>query len=258
MIHINQERCSGDGLCVRDCPALCLKLVNDKVEVRRASHCLNCGHCVAICPHAAISLNGVNPDSLPATTAIPTEETMTALIRGHRSIRQFREQSVPDELLRRALDVVRYAPTGKNVEDVRWLIINDKKALKRIADSVIEFMKGQSGLEGVVLSHERGHDPIFRGAPCAVFAYAGQEYHLSAANCTIAISWLDLLMPTMGIGTCWAGYVIAAALHDERVRLAMGLKDGFMPFAGLMLGWPKVRYARIPTRRQPDVTWITE
>lgn len=258
MIVIDENRCSHDGLCVRDCPAACLKMVDGKVSVRADAPCLKCGHCVAVCPQAAVSLDGQDPDALPRVSPLPAEEAMTALIRGHRSIRQFEERPLPRELLLRALDTVRYAPTGKNVENVRWLVLDGRQALMRAADAVVNTMRDKPGLEGVVRAHDRGHDPIFRGAPCAVFACAEEGYHLTAANCIIALSWLDLLLPAMGVGTCWAGYAVGAALHSERVRLAMGLKDKTMPFAGLMAGWSKVRYARIPVRRQPDITWVSE
>ncbi len=258
MLHIDEKRCSGDGFCVRDCPAACLTLIDGVASVRANAHCLKCGHCVAICPRAAISLDGQNPDDLPSVSALPTEESMTSLIRSHRSIRQFKDAPLPRELILRALNTARYAPTGKNVENVRWLVLDGREKLRSVASSVVDAMRGLPELAGVVRAHDGGKDPIFRGAPCAIFAHADETYPLSAANCTIAIAWLDLLLPTMGIGTCWAGFVVTAALRSKSVRRAMGLKEDTRPFAGLMAGWPKVRYARIPLRKQPDITWVSE
>lgn len=258
MLYIDEKRCVRDGLCVRDCPAACLKMADGMVNVRANAHCLKCGHCVAICPKAAISLDGQNSDALPRVSAFPTEEAMTSLIRAHRSIRQFKDAPVPRETLLRALDTARYAPTGKNLENVSWLVLHGREKLRSVASAVVDFMRDLPELAGVVRAHDSGKDPIFRGAPCAIFAYADENYPLSAANCTIAIAWLDLLLPTMGIGTCWTGYVVTAALRSENVRLAMGLKENTMPFAGLMAGLPAVRYARVPLRKQPDITWISE
>ncbi len=258
MLRIDEKRCSRDGLCVRDCPVGCLKMVEGSVSFRADAHCIKCGHCVAICPRAAISLDGQNPDGLPGVSTMPTEEAMISLIRSHRSIRQFKDDPLQRDLVLRALDTARYAPTGKNVENVKWLILDGREKLRSVASAVANSMHGLPELEGVVRSHERGNDPIFRGAPCAIFAYADEEYPLSMANCTIAIAWLDLLLSTMGIGSCWAGYVVTMALRSENVRLVMGLKEKERPFAGLMAGWPKVRYARIPLRKKPDVTWVSE
>ena len=69
----------------------------------------------------------------------------------------------------------------------------------------------------LVAAHDRGEDPIFRGAPCAVFACAEGAYDLDIVNCSIAVASLDLLLPTMGLGACWAGYAMRAAAPSRHI-----------------------------------------
>ncbi len=59
-ICVDKEKCKRDHLCVIECP---LKIIQkDKngfpVLIESAGcGCIDCGHCTAICPHDAITLN---------------------------------------------------------------------------------------------------------------------------------------------------------------------------------------------------------
>ena len=101
----------------------------------------------------------------------------------------------------------------------------------------------------LAVSHDRGEDPIFRGAPCAVFACAEGTYALDIVNCSIAVTTLDLMLPVLGLGGCWAGFAMRAAAMDDKVCEAMNVEKGLRPLAGLMIGRPAVHYKRIPERR---------
>ena len=219
---------------------------------------MHCGHCTAVCPNAAITLDGVPPDTLPPPENFPSQENLSALIRGRRSLRAFKEEAVPRETLLQALDTARYAPTGKNLENVSWLVLEGRPTLRRAADAVVDVFRKDERMAGLVHAHDCGGDPIFRGAPCAVFACSEGSYDLDIVNCSIAIATLDLLLPTMGLGGCWAGFAMRAASLDGKVREAMGLESSLKPLAGLMVGLPSLHYRRIPTRRALRVRWVNE
>jgi len=54
-IQIDQEKCSGCGLCVDICPLEAISLENDKAKVDKGT-CTECGQCVDECPNKAISI----------------------------------------------------------------------------------------------------------------------------------------------------------------------------------------------------------
>ena len=256
MIRIDDTRCVRCGLCARVCPLHCFHVESDGISIHHEEYCMHCGHCAAACPSAAIWLDDIDPDTLEPLSPLPDTTSLTALIKARRSIRDFKQESVPENVLLQALDTVRYAPTGKNLENVSWLVLEGRDTLRRVADCVIDLFRQDKRLSALVRSHERGADPIFRGAPCAVFACASGEYDLDMVNCSIAVSALDLLLPTMGLGGCWAGYVMRAAALDENVRKAMGTEEGLRPLAGLMVGIPAVSYRRVPARRPLRVIMV--
>ena len=256
MIRIESTRCIRCGLCARVCVAHCLHMTENAVTVRHEDYCLRCGQCVAVCPNGAVSLNGTAPDALPPMQEFPSMESMAALIRGRRSVRAFKDMDVPRDTLLQALDVVRHAPTGKNLENVSWLVLEGRPALRRVADAVVDLFRKEKSLARLAEAHDKGEDPIFRGAPCAVFACAEGTYDLDIVNCSIAASTLDLLLPTMGLGACWAGYVMRAAALDENVRKVMDMDGNLRPMAGLMVGFPALHYRRVPERRPLRVRFV--
>jgi Fe-S-cluster-containing hydrogenase component 2 len=52
---VDQEQCTGCGLCVDACPVEAIVLDDDKAKVD-ADTCTDCGTCVDECPNEAISL----------------------------------------------------------------------------------------------------------------------------------------------------------------------------------------------------------
>lgn len=53
---VNIDECTGCGICVDDCPAAAIELVDDKAKVD-GEECTDCGTCVDSCPSEAISMD---------------------------------------------------------------------------------------------------------------------------------------------------------------------------------------------------------
>lgn len=53
--QVDQDKCTGCGLCVDACPVEAIALENDKAKVD-ADKCVDCGRCVEECPNEAISI----------------------------------------------------------------------------------------------------------------------------------------------------------------------------------------------------------
>lgn len=51
--------------------------------------------------------------------------TVYELIRSRRSVRSFKPQPVPEEALRRMVDAARLAPSGANLQPLRYLVVTD-------------------------------------------------------------------------------------------------------------------------------------
>ena len=70
---------------------------------------------MAVCPPGAISILGLSPkDSQPLADNLPEPQRLETLIKGRRSVRRYRDENLPAELLQQLLEVAWHAPTGVN------------------------------------------------------------------------------------------------------------------------------------------------
>jgi nitroreductase len=58
------------------------------------------------------------------------------LVKGRRSIRQWKKEEVPDELLKKAVELATWAPNGGNYQGWRFIIVKDRKVIDRMGDTV--------------------------------------------------------------------------------------------------------------------------
>ncbi len=56
IIHINENKCSGCGLCVPDCPEGAIQIINGKARLISDLSCDGLGACIGTCPEEAITI----------------------------------------------------------------------------------------------------------------------------------------------------------------------------------------------------------
>jgi hypothetical protein len=185
--------------------------------------------------------------------------------KARRSIRTFRDEPVPRERIEQLLDVVRYAPSGINLQPVRWLVIHETGKVRELTAGVIAWMRQlvASGAEiaqtlrlgDMLTAWDEGKDRICRGAPHVLIAAGLKEDMAAGQACVIALTHLELAAHAAGLGACWAGYVHLALLQSETVRKSVGMSHRLNPHGAMLLGNPRFAYHRIPVRQRAVVTW---
>lgn len=268
---IDQQRCECCGSCVAVCPLGMIKMAGPRAfpepAAKNAAHCINCGHCVSICPHGAFSLATMPSEQCEKIRwdLMPALENVETMIRARRAIRNYKAEAVPAEVVTRLIDTARYAPTGKNVQLLNWLVIQSRDQLDGLITHVIDWMKDMIvnqhhmaeafGLAGVVEARQAGKDPILRGAPALVLVYAPVNYRGGAVDATIALTTFELAAFAAGLGTCWAGFFQIAAAMWAPLHKALALPEGQAACGAMMLGYPRLRYKRVPQRHKANITW---
>lgn len=260
-IVIDSDKCKQDGICVAECPRTLFKDNASGVPELVAGAgeaCIGCGHCAAVCPGQAISLDGLAGDGLEATakSALPSREEVRALFRSRRSIRAYKAEPVEKGVLEELLDLARWAPTAKNCECVHWTVLNGREKVVALGDLVIDWARTLPAMADGVAQYEGGYDMIFRGAPCVLVAHAPTAELLPASDCAIALTTLEAAAPAFGLGGCWAGYFMMAAANHPPVVEHLALPEGHTVYGALFLGVPKYRYPRIPERGPVKANWL--
>jgi len=264
LITINEGTCSKCGICAKACPAGIITLGEgfpstiEKIE----KGCISCGHCVASCPTAALNHCRMAADECtplePGWRLTPSQ--LGQLIKGRRSVRNFRPEPLEPEVITDLLDIVRHAPTGMNSQTVSWKVILDEQEVQFLSLAVVEWLRTLGddfpySVKGMLKAWEMGRDPILRKAPALIIAHGATDDPMVSTSATIALATLDLAALPFGLGTCWAGFLMMAAGSSPGVATALGLPPGHRMCGGVMIGYPEFEYSRIPTRNPVRVTW---
>lgn len=274
LITVDEQKCKKDGICVSECPFLLLGQKDPEsipAAVPNAEKlCLRCGHCVAVCPHGALSLTGMDEADYPfiqKDLKIGPEQA-EQFLRSRRSIRLYQNKSAPREVLQKLIELARYAPTAHNDQEVRWLVVEDKEEVKRAAGLVVDWMRQvmaadpetakRSHFDMIVGAWDFGMDVITRNAPHLVLNCAPKKSAFSGMypmDCAMAMAYLELAATVYGMGSCWNGMLLFAAANSPALQEALAIPQDHKLHGALMLGYPKYKYTRLAGRKQPPITW---
>jgi nitroreductase/NAD-dependent dihydropyrimidine dehydrogenase PreA subunit len=270
MLIIDKNKCKKDGFCARECPGVLIELPESgfpKLKSGMEEACVICGHCVAVCPHGALSHQNVRIEHSPEIL----EELKISMrqaeqfLRSRRSIRAYQAKPVDQNSIRKLIEIARCAPTAGNSQLVEWLVLTDHAKIKKVAGLTVEFVREMMKdpkviaaapyLQMMVAGWDAGFDTVLRDAPVIVVAHAPQEAMNGLGDVTLALSYLDLMAPAMGLGTCWAGLLHGAMLHVPSIKEAVGVPADHPYQYPLMLGYPEAKYYRVPERKAPKIVF---
>ena len=268
---VDRDKCNSCGMCVLECPRGIIELVEPEAlpsHVKgREEVCIICGHCVAVCPRDAITLDTMKPEDCAPVRKdlLPAPEQVEHLLRSRRSVRAYKKKPVPREMLARLIDIARHAPSGHNSQPVQWLVIEDKKDVKRLAGLVADWMrlaiKEMPGIADylrfdlIVGDWDSGIDRIMRDAPHAIVAHAPRDDVMAPQSSAIALTTLELAAYSQGLGACWAGWFHLGTMSYPRMMEALQLPEGHTCLGAMMIGYPRHRFRRIPLRNEPALLW---
>ncbi len=154
-----------------------------------------------------------------------------AAIEARFSVRRYRRDPVPEELLERVLEAARMAPSACNRQPFRIVVIR---------------VPGREAELGRIYGR-----PWFVGAPLVIGMVAvpseawrradGKLY--ADVDATIAMDHLILAAAGLGLGTCWV-----AAFDPVAAREVLALPDDVEPLAFTPLGYPAASAGAKPRR----------
>jgi nitroreductase/NAD-dependent dihydropyrimidine dehydrogenase PreA subunit len=284
--EIIAEKCIRCGKCIAVCPAHVIGWTEEKACVMRGEWCIGCGHCGAVCPteallHEATSYDG---ESIQKEGPAVSPENLELLLRERRSVRVYRKDPIPREVLMRVIDAGRFGPTGTNSQNVRYVALTNPGRISELREMTLRFYEkviSQAGgkISGLFLmmaagrrtveylreslpkfkfAYEqmaKGEDPLFYHAPVLLLAHAESWDSSSSFNCSVALYHCSLLAHTLGIGCCFNGFLVNAVQHDRKIKTWLGVPRDHRCYAAMTLGYQDVTYPRLVRRSPAKVSW---
>lgn len=251
-IKINLEKCIGCGMCQRDCPAYNIAIKDKKAEIKTQA-CIMCGHCVAVCPKAAVFISGFDepPMEIQKPTLLDPVQLMEA-IRTRRTIRQFKEKSIDQDIIARIIEAGRLTPSGGNAQDVSYIVLQEEieryeRIAVRLAKKLLPLVKlvSPTAKNAVIDEHF-----FFKNAPVVILVLSKDEI-----NASLAASNMELMAEAYGLGVLYSGFFARFANHSRKLRHLLGLKKRKVVTA-LVLGYPNINYRRTAQKDPASVQYL--
>ena len=119
-IVVDKSKCTHCGLCISDCVSGCISFDGENFpKTDDEKRCISCQHCLAICPTGALSFG----DKHPNDSQNVEYSDILGLIKSRKSVRQYKDEEIPQELLDKLKQMLPYVPTGCNNHSLHFSIV---------------------------------------------------------------------------------------------------------------------------------------
>ena len=145
-----------------------------------------------------------------------------------RSIRVFRDEDVPLELVLKAIDVARYAPSAGNRQPWRFIVIRDRSRIEALA-KILRYSK-----------------PLLNAKVAVLVLASKDESPVShMVDGSIAAMYFWLALHCTGLGAVW----IQTLRNVNEILEAVGAPENYVPIGLFAIGWPGEQ--PVPRDRKP-------
>ncbi len=192
------------------------------------------------------------------------------ILESRKSIRKYKAEEVPREVIERVLAAGMQAPSGKNRQNWRFFVVTGKKRQEYLAYS----QKSWVGIKDILSQRLKPSLYEFTqrffytlgDAPVIIFAYSHNDseerYHTSIGSVYMAVENMNLACLVEGLGSCTMG---APLEIKEDVDKFLGVdqlpeyKAGELELlCALVCGYPDHNPPKAPRQLDGRVTWLTE
>jgi nitroreductase len=252
------------------CPEAIFVQAQRATQPQIAAHveeCISCGQCVTFCPQGAIEHSDFPDGSFhPLEPALlPTEQQIMELLRTRRSMRALRDKPVEKEMLEKVIEGARLAPSARNRQGTRYIVVQDAALLRQITEQTIRWQKQIVETEPdpfpafsrlVRAFEEHGEDQILHGAPVLLVFYADRANEFAEASANLALENAALVCQGIGLAGFYAGYMVDACQHDDAIPRLLAIPADHVIYGALALGYPKLKFKSRMERQPANVTWL--
>ncbi|HEY3364015.1 MAG TPA: nitroreductase family protein [Symbiobacteriaceae bacterium] len=209
-------------------------------------------------------------------------EDLSLLVRTRRSIRSYRTDDVPDDMLLKAIDLATWAPNGGNFQPWQFWVIKNRDVIERMAGAMDARSRAMAAWPEAEPYREHADrwvrvGAFFRGAPACIAVMVGGYQSVAdkllAARSTDdpvaremaewrqfgasriqtiggAVMTLLLALHQQGLGACWMAGPQQAKRDIEEI---LGVSKEFDFVALVPVGWPAEEKSGAPRKPLDEV-----
>lgn len=203
-----------------------------------------------------------------------------------RSVRLYKPDQVPEFMVRRILEAGRFAPSAGNCQPWKFVVLRDDKLITAMTDDVVKICDilrnmvdyrkpGAAWMRPMVKFNTRLRKNdlhpvpfgaismiadrklgLWHKAPTVILIFGDvRGVSCPELDCGIAGQNMVLAAHSMGLGTCWVGFVRPAFDYMLRWKKFFGISYPFKFMSSLALGWPVSEPDGMVERQTHAVDW---
>lgn len=147
------------------------------------------------------------------------------VFRDRRSIRRYKDQPVEEEKIEQVLEAARLAPSWKNMQCWRFLVLREQEAREALLGAIPDENPGKKAIAAAPVTILVCADPAESDVENGIAYYI--------ADTAIAFEHLCLAAHALDLGTCWLGW------YDEaKIKQVLELPDQIRVVGLTPLGYP--------------------
>lgn len=156
-------------------------------------------------------------------------------IKGRRSIREYKEQGVPEELVRQVIEAATFAPSAKNDQQWRFTVLTGA-AKSKLTDRFrheLELLSRRIGIDNIGSAFNSCS--IMEKAPVVIMVWNAGETGWETEKHSVAAATQNILLKaySLGLGSLWIGDILFAA-----EALEQHFEKPWMILAAVTVGYP--------------------
>ncbi len=300
VMKADPETCTSCGLCIENCPFKCWEMDENEVPKMKETYaCFSCYNCMVACPVDAISIvetyhvdegffdYGYHENKLPlqpqdaeGNPADWTDVEKTMMER--RSVRNFKDDPVPEPLIRRVLEAGRFAPSAGNHQPWKFVVVTDRDLIRKLEEAchgIVNMMHASYHNDAMVMGLvqmlgeptpigifdprvqggvgcvSRKELPSYLGAPVVIFVAVNDKAAGPDMHAGICGQNMNLAAQALGLGFCWSGFGSMVENVPE-LKAMLGVEPPWRIATSIALGFPRFKQKGVVPREFRPVTWF--
>lgn len=165
-------------------------------------------------------------------------------IKTRRSIRKYKDEAIPEEVLSKIVEAGTYAPSGMGRQSTIILAVTNKEVRDQLSKINASIMGSNS-------------DPFY-GAPVVLVVLADKSIPTHVYDGSLVMENLMLAAHDLGVGSCWihrAKETFETEAGTELLK-SLGIEGDYEGIGNCILGYPEGDAPNAKPRKENFVYWV--
>lgn len=173
-------------------------------------------------------------------------ETLKTII-SRRSVRKFKSDMIPKDIIDKIVQAGTYAPTGRGKQSPIIIAVTNRELRDKL-----------SKMNARIMGKDEDFDPFYN-APVCLIVLANREMPTYLYDGTLVMANLMLAAEDLGVGSCWIHRAKEEFMSDEgkEILKSLGIEGDYEGIGHCVLGYPDGEVLP-PAPRKEDYIYFVE